>query len=60
MKISTWPGGRMTNGFQHLAFLKGSGVKDKDVQTDFISVEPEYDYNKSHVRPMAYIVPEIH
>jgi len=39
-----------------LAFLKGSGVKDKDVQTDFISVEPEYDYNKSHVRPMAYIV----
>jgi len=39
-----------------LAFLKGAGVKNKDVQTDFISVEPDYDYNKSHVQPVAYIV----
>ncbi len=39
-----------------LAFLKGSGVKDKDVQTDFISVEPDYNYNSSHVKPVAYIV----
>jgi len=39
-----------------LAFLKGGGVKDKDVQTDFITVEPDYDYNKSHVQPVAYIV----
>jgi uncharacterized protein len=39
-----------------LAFLKDAGVKDKDVQTDFISVVPDYDYNISHVKPMAYIV----
>jgi uncharacterized protein YggE len=39
-----------------LAFLKGAGVKDKDVQTDFISVVPDYDYNSSHVKPVAYIV----
>ena len=39
-----------------LAFLKGGGVKDKDVQTDFISVEPDYNYNSSHVKPVAYIV----
>ena len=39
-----------------LAFLKGAGVKEKDVQTDFISVEPDYNYNSSHVKPVAYIV----
>jgi uncharacterized protein len=39
-----------------LVFLKGAGVKDKDVQTDFISVMPDYDYNSSHVKPVAYIV----
>ncbi len=39
-----------------LAFLKGAGVKDKDVQTDFISVLPDYDYNSSRVKPVAYIV----
>jgi uncharacterized protein YggE len=39
-----------------LAFLKDGGVKDKDVQTDFISVEPDYNYNSSHVKPVAYIV----
>jgi uncharacterized protein YggE len=39
-----------------LAFLKDAGVKDKDVQTDFISVMPDYDYNSSHVKPVAYIV----
>lgn len=39
-----------------LTFLKGAGVKDKDVQTDFISVMPDYDYNSSHVKPVAYIV----
>ena len=39
-----------------LVFLKGAGVKDKDVQTDFISVVPDYDYNSSHVKPVAYIV----
>jgi uncharacterized protein len=39
-----------------LAFLKDAGVKDKDVQTDFISVVPDYDYNSSRVKPAAYIV----
>jgi len=39
-----------------LAFLKGAGVKEKDVQTDFISIEPDYNYNSSHVKPVAYIV----
>jgi uncharacterized protein YggE len=39
-----------------LAFLKGAGIREKDVQTDFISVEPDYNYNSSHVKPVAYIV----
>ena len=39
-----------------LAFLKAGGMKEKDVQTDFISVEPDYNYNSSHVKPVAYIV----
>jgi hypothetical protein len=43
-----------------LAFLKQSKIKDKDVQTDYISIQPDYDYNngssESHVKPVAYIV----
>src|SRR5208282_5170374 len=39
-----------------LKFLKASGVPDKDVQTDFISVSPEYDYNSSRIKPVVYIV----
>jgi uncharacterized protein len=39
-----------------LAFLKNSGIKDKDIQTDCINIQPDYDYNKSHVQPVAYIV----
>jgi uncharacterized protein len=39
-----------------LAFLKQSGVPDKDVKTDYISVQPDYDHNRSHVTPVAYIV----
>jgi len=39
-----------------LGFLKGSGVKDKDVQTDFISVEPTYDSNVSRTKPVIYVV----
>ncbi len=39
-----------------LAFLKQSGVPEKDVKTDFISVQPDYNYNQSHVKPVAYIV----
>ena len=39
-----------------LKFLRASGVPDKDVQTDFISVSPEYDYNSSRIKPVVYIV----
>ena len=39
-----------------LAFLKRCGLSDNDVQTDLISVQPDYDYGRSHVRPVAYIV----
>lgn len=31
-----------------LAFLKQNGVKEKDVQTDYITIEPEYDPNARH------------
>ena len=41
---------------QALKFLKTSGIKDNDVQTDFISVQPDYDSNRSRVVPVAYIV----
>lgn len=33
-----------------LAFLKENGVKDKDVQTDYITIEPVYDPN-AHMDP---------
>ncbi|MGJ7903020.1 SIMPL domain-containing protein [Lysobacter sp. 1R34A] len=39
-----------------LAFLKRSGVPDKDVQTDFISIEPSYQYDYSSTKPQIYIV----
>jgi len=39
-----------------LAFLKASDVKGKDVQTDFISIEPTYDSNISRTKPVTYIV----
>lgn len=39
-----------------LAFLKGAEVKGKDVQTDFISVEPAYDNNVSRTKPVTYLV----
>lgn len=39
-----------------LGFLKSSGVKEKDVQTDFISVEPTYDSNVSRTKPVTYVV----
>jgi len=37
-----------------LAFIKSRGVKDKDVQTDFISIEPTYDSNVSRTKPVIY------
>ncbi len=39
-----------------LKFLKSSAVPDKDVQTDFISITPEYDSNVSRTKPVVYIV----
>jgi uncharacterized protein YggE len=39
-----------------LKFLKTSGVPDKDVQTDFISVSPEYGNDLSRTKPVVYIV----
>ena len=39
-----------------LSFLKRSGVKDKDVQTDFLAVEPLYDHDVSRTKPVAYLV----
>lgn len=39
-----------------LGFIKSSGVKAKDVQTDFLSVEPAYDNDVSRTKPVTYVV----
>src|SRR5215469_16437097 len=39
-----------------LAFLKGNGVEGKDVQTDFISIEPEYENSYSRSTVTTYVV----
>lgn len=43
-----------------LAFRKQSKIEAKDVQTDFINIQPEYAYNSgssdAQVKPVAYIV----
>ncbi|MEG3790785.1 SIMPL domain-containing protein [Lysobacter sp. CCNWLW3] len=48
-----------------LAFLARNGVPGKDVQTDFISIEPQYEYDdsssraaqeRSRVVPVVYVV----
>lgn len=43
-----------------LKFLKESGVEDKDVQTDYLQVEPQYQYEdhslSSRVNPQFYLV----
>lgn len=39
-----------------LRFLKDNGVEDKNVQTDFISVEPTYDSNVSRTKPVTYVI----
>ena len=41
---------------QAVKFLKSIGIKGSDVQTDFISVQPEYDSNRSRFVPVAYVV----
>ena len=39
-----------------LAFIQRSGVPGKDVQTDFISVEPTYERQESLTKPTYYLV----
>ncbi len=39
-----------------LTFLKAGEVRSKDVQTDFISIEPTYDSNLSRTKPVTFIV----
>jgi hypothetical protein len=39
-----------------LAFLKACDLKSKDIQTDFVSVEPSYDGKSSWTKPVTYIV----
>ncbi|QQQ01423.1 SIMPL domain-containing protein [Lysobacter enzymogenes] len=42
-----------------LAFLRAHGVADKDVQTDYLNIEPQYSYERdlaSKLRPQFYIV----
>ena len=39
-----------------LQFLKGQGIKEKDVQTDFMNVEPNYDSKVSRSEATVYVV----
>ena len=39
-----------------LGFLKRSDVEGQDVQTDFLSIEPQYDSNISRTKPVVYVV----
>jgi hypothetical protein len=39
-----------------LQFLRNQGIKDKDVQTDFMSVEPNYDSKISRSEAVTYVV----
>jgi uncharacterized protein len=39
-----------------LASLRSKGVPGKNIQTDFLSVEPEYDNSVSRTRPQIYVV----
>jgi len=39
-----------------LAFLKSGGLNDKDVQTDFMSIEPNYERDVSRSKPVYYAV----
>jgi len=44
-----------------LAFLRASGVPDKDVQTDYVNIEPRYPYENDlkvveRLRPEFYVV----
>jgi uncharacterized protein YggE len=39
-----------------LSFLRSSGIAPKDLQTDYIGVDPEFDSNVSRVKPAVYVV----
>lgn len=39
-----------------LAFLKNSGIKEKDIQTDYINVQPNYNRDYSKTRAEYFIV----
>ena len=39
-----------------LAFLKQTGIPDRDMKTGFISVQPDYNLTQSRVTPVAYII----
>lgn len=39
-----------------LAFLKATGLPEKDVQTDFVSVVPEFVHTVSRTTPAVYVV----
>ena len=37
-------------------FIRQTGVDEKDIQTDFVGVEPNYDQASSRTRPVIYVV----
>ena len=39
-----------------LGFLKSNNIKEKDIQTDFIGIEPTYDSDVSRTKPVIYVV----
>lgn len=39
-----------------LGFLKTSGVPEKDIQTDYVNITPEFNYDTSRVKPVVYVV----
>jgi uncharacterized protein len=39
-----------------LQFLKGQGIKEKDMQTDFMTLEPNYDSKVSRSEAAVYVV----
>lgn len=42
-----------------LAFLRASGVPDKDVQTDYVNIEPRYPYDNA-TKVVARLTPEFY
>jgi len=38
-----------------LKFLRKKGIPEKNIQTDFMSVEPEFNYDVSRIKPANYV-----